>query len=327
MARRAQLRTAGVAPEAQGNLGAAGNRRHWDRAVASRESKAVKGWLDWEFIEVEHVRPQVSGNKSVYYLQHFTTRHLPRIPVDQALSLGCGGGNLERALVQLGIASRIDACDASPESIRLARELAEQAGLSNVLHYAVADVTNLELPERRYDFVVAKMALHHFSNLNHVYAQVRQSLKPGGVFMFNEYVGPNRFQWTDRQLDLANRILELLPERFRLSALTGKRLDNIARPAIEEMIAADPTEAVNSSDILPLLSRHFEVLELRRYGGTLLHLVLNDLMANFDVTDDAQASLLRMIFLYEQTLMEFRVLDSDFAYVVAQPRAAVADHG
>jgi len=85
------------------------------------------------------------------------------------------------------------------------------------------------------------------------------------------------------------------------------------------MIRMDPTEAVDSAQILPLLTRHFEIVEHREYGGTLLHLVLNHVMANFDVTDELQASLVKMIFLFEQTLVEQEVLDSDFCYVVARP--------
>ena len=83
----------------------------------------------------------------------------------------------------------------------------------------------------------------------------------------------------------------------------------------------DPTEAVNSEQIIPLLERDFEIVELRRYGGTLLHLLLNHVMANFDANDEMQASLLRMTFLYEQTLVEQKVLDSDFCFVVARPLA------
>jgi len=300
---------------------------HWDRNVAAVEGKELKGWLDWEFIEVEHIRPQVSGDKSTYYLQHFFRSHLPRMPVERALSLGCGGGNLERALIALGAAKAIDAYDASPESIRLANELAAKEGLAGALRYEVADINKLELPRATYDFVVAKMSLHHFEDIDHVYGQIRQALKPGGVFMFNEYVGPARFQWTDLQLELANRVLHTLPRRLRQSALWGRELTAIPRPTIEEMINMDPTEAVNSAQIIPLLPRHFEVVELRRYGGTLVHLLLNHVMPNFDVEDEVQASLLKMIFLYEQTLVENGVLGSDFCYAVARPLDASSASG
>ena len=301
------------------NPGASSAEGHWDRTVAAVESRELKGWLDWEFIEVEHIRPQVSGERSHDYLEYFIAKHLPRTPVERALSLGCGGGNLERGLIWLKAASSIDAYDASPESIRIANELAAKYELSQYLRYAVADINKLELPAGAYDFVVAKMSLHHFDDLDHVYAQVRRALKPGGVFMFNEFVGPTRFQWSDLQLDLANRVLQALPKQLRRSAFSGEELSTIARPTVDEMIRMDPTEAVDSAQIVPLLSKHFEILEIRKYGGTLLHLVLNHVMANFDVTDEVQASLLRMIFLYEQTLIEQKVLESDFCYGVARP--------
>ncbi len=292
---------------------------HWDRNVARVESKELKGWLDWEFIEVEHIRPQVSGDKAVYYLQHFFRSHLPSLPVDRALSLGCGGGNLERALIQLEATRSVDAFDASPESIRVATELAGKEGMGERIRYAVSDINRLALEPAAYDFVIAKMSLHHFERLDHIYAEISRSLKPGGVFMFNEYVGPTRFQWTDLQLKLVNQLLQILPEKHRRSALTGEVLREITRPTVEEMIRMDPTEAVNSAAIIPTLSKHFEILEHKNYGGNFLHLLLNHVMANFDVEDEMQASLLRSIFLLERTLVEQKVLDSDFCFVVARP--------
>ena len=294
---------------------------HWDDNVAQVENRQLKGWMDWEFVEFEHIRPQVSGDKDVYYLQHFFREHLPSMPVARALSLGCCGGNLERALIDLGAAERVDAIDASPESIRVAIELANQHGMGHRINYRLEDIDHLRLTRNAYDFVIAKMSLHHFANLEHVFAEVRQALKPGAVFVFNEFVGPTRFQWTELQLTLINRLLQILPERHRRSA-SGDPLAEIARPTLEEMIAMDPTEAVRSADIIPVLEKDFEILERKDYGGTLLHPLLNHVMPTFDVNDERQLSLLRMIALFEQTLVEQKVLASDFTYVVARPLAA-----
>jgi ubiquinone/menaquinone biosynthesis C-methylase UbiE len=293
---------------------------HWDHHVDLVESRVLKGWLDWEFIEVEHIRPSVSGDKTVYYLQHFFQNHLPHMPVRRALSLGCGGGNLERALINLNAAQSIDAYDASPESIRLANELAVKEGVADRIQYGVCDINTIKLEEGAYDFIVAKMSLHHFTDLDHIYGQIRRALKPGGVFMFNEFVGPTRFQWTDLQLSLANRVLQTLPQKYRRSAFSGEMLTEIRRPTEEEMIQMDPSEAVNSSQIIPLLSKHFDILEHKKYGGTLLHLLMNHVMANFDTDDELQATIVKMIFLYEQTLIDSGVLESDFCYVVARPK-------
>ena len=191
--------------------------------------------------------------------------------------------------------------------------------MAGQLHYEVADINRMLLPEGTYDFIVAKMSLHHFEDLDHLYGQIRRALKPGGVFMFNEYVGPTRFQWTPVQLEVANKVLNTLPDAFRHSACSGEQLVSICRPTIEEMIDMDPSEAVNSEQIIPLLPKYFEILEHKKYGGTLLHLLLNHVMANFDTSEPLHATVLKMIFLYEQTMIEHGILDSDFCYVVARP--------
>jgi SAM-dependent methyltransferase len=46
----------------------------------------------------------------------------------RALSVGCGTGPLERDLIQRGLCDFIDAFDGSPESVRIARDLAAGGG-------------------------------------------------------------------------------------------------------------------------------------------------------------------------------------------------------
>ncbi len=302
------------------NLATTENTSHWDNHVALVESKILKGWLDWEFIEVEHIRPSVSGDRSIYYLQHFFSGHLPTMPVKRSLSLGCGGGNLERALLDLNASEFIDAFDASPESINLANQLASESGYSNRLTYNVADINKIQLVPNSYDFIVAKMSLHHFEDFDHIFNQISIALKPGGVFMFNEYVGPTRFQWTDLQLSIANRILKTLPERYRFSSFTGTTLDKIGKPTIQEMIDMDPSEAINSAEIIPKVKEYFEIVELKKYGGTILHLLMNHIMANFDTENELDATILKLIFLQEQVLVENQILNSDFCYAVMKPK-------
>ncbi len=296
--------------------------RHWDRRVSEVEAGAGQGWLDWPIVEEEYVRPQVSGDSRVGYRQYFVDRYLST-PAERILSLGCGGGNLERLLIGDGAAEQVDGFDVSPDSIRLAEQLAASAGMAERIRYAVADLDTLELRPASYDAVVAKMALHHLEDLEHVYSQVRCSLKPGGVFMFNEFVGPSRFQWTDLQLELMNELLRALPERQHKAA----PFTRIVRPKLADMKILDPSEAVRSAEILPLLERHFEVVEYKPYGGTLLHILLSHVMPAFDLEDERDLSILRLLFLYEKTLVRQRALPSDFAFVVARPLGAARRDG
>lgn len=301
---------------------------HWDDHVRRVEnthqntpdSVEYRGWLDWEFIDEEYVRPQISGSRTIDYFGHFLLTHVPSRPVGRALSMGCGGGNLERAMIAWNAAEQIDAFDFSPESIRVAIELAREQNLSERLHYEVKDANQIQLPPATYDFVIAKMSLHHFENLEGIYEQVRQTLKPGGVFMFNEFVGPTRFQWTDLQLELMKELITALPQQKRWSAVNKAMLIQMERATIEQMMSMDPTEAVRSAEIMPLLENYFEIIEYRPYGGTLVNNLLTHTMGNFDLKNEDQVALLHMIFLFERTLIRFGLLPSDFAYVVARPK-------
>lgn len=284
---------------------------YWDDSVADVEVGGPRGWLDSEFVEVEYIRPQISGDKDVDYLRHFLQQHVPQRPVSRALSLGCGGGNLERALIALDAAQQIDAFDASPESIRLAGQLAQEAGCGDRIHYDVRDIDRIQLPLATYDFVVIKMALHHFENLEQVYQQIRRSLRPGGLFMFNEFVGPTRFQWSDVQLQLINELLQTFPDAHRTVPF-------IDRPTIAQMIAEDPTESLRSAEIMPLLGDYFEIVEHKPYGGTLLNLLLTETLHTFDTKREDDRHFLHGLFDFERSKIETAELPSDFAYVVAK---------
>ncbi|MEP7290142.1 MAG: class I SAM-dependent methyltransferase [Chloroflexota bacterium] len=292
---------------------------HWDKHVERVEAHTLKGWLDWEYLEREYFRPQISGDPDVYYLHHFINQHLPNSPVPRALSLGCGGGNLERALIQLGAAQMIDAYDVSKESIRLAKQMAEEVGLQDRIHYEVRNINKIELPPKTYDFVIIKMALHHFEQLEHVYAQIAQSLTDDGVLVFNEFIGASRFQWTDQQLGLMNELIRVLPDKHRWSVWAQQELGGIERPTLAHMIAMDTSEAVRSAEIMPRLKDHFEIVEYKPYGGTLMHMLLTHIMGTFDLENPEEEALLKLLLLHEKTLIQHGVIGSDFAYVVAQP--------
>ena len=135
--------------------------------------------------------------------------------------------------------------------------------------------------------------------------------------MFNEFVGPNQFQWTDAQLEHANRLLNRLPAAYRRSIKGEGERDAILRPTIETMNEVDPTEAICSEDILPEVLRRFEIIHQTDFGGTLLQLVLEDIAGNFTDTEESRAQL-RMLMDEEQRLIREGVIGSDFTVVVAR---------
>ena len=83
---------------------------------------------------------------------------------------------------------------------------------------------------------------------------------------------------------------------------------------------SDPSESVESSRIMPLLQDYFEIVDLRPYGGTVLHLLFSDIAANFRDDSEKTDKLLSLCFQIEDTLLEIGELESDFVFVVCKPR-------
>ena len=148
--------------------------------------------------------------------------------------------------------------------------------------------------------------------------EIRRSLKNGGLFVVNEYVGPVRFQFPDERLPLMNSLLLALPESHRRNLRTGKIKKEVVRPDEEGVRTVDPSESIRSDEILGAIEERFEIVYRADFGGTLLQFVLADIAGNFDPADERDVALIDLVSLYELTLIEQDVLPSDFTYLVAQ---------
>lgn len=183
-----------------------------------------------------HFNRMVSNDPKVDWVQYTSNQYFQgRLPVESCLSLGCGNGYLERRLARMGFFVECDAYDIADQRVCEAQELAHAEGFDNI-QYRVADVNRIDLQANRYDAVWINSAMHHFSALEHVCEQIRLSLRPGGYLVLNEYVGPNRFQFPERQKQIANLVLGLLPGRYR-------RLvpDTVERQSLRYTATLNPT--------------------------------------------------------------------------------------
>jgi hypothetical protein len=156
--------------------------------------------------------------------------------------------------------------------------------------------------------------------LEHLLDQLVASLRPGGLLVVNEYIGPARFQWLDKTEELMNRMLDVLPDDKRLNRFNGFVKEQMTRTPAEEIARIDPSESVRSDEIVQLLESRFETLYRADFGGTLLQFLLADIAANFSPDDPKEVALLDLMSLFEEVLIAERVLPSDFAFFVLKSR-------
>jgi hypothetical protein len=94
------------------------------------------------------------------------------------------------------------------------------------------------------------------------------------------------------------------------------------RLTIEEMNRIDPSEAVRSAEILPLMSQVFDLVEVKGCGGSLLHMLLEDIAGNFSTDDPAAMAHLESLFKLEDDLIQTGALQHDFAVIIARKKAS-----
>src|SRR4051794_24375200 len=204
-----------------------------------------------------YINESVSGSPDCWPIDWLRSRLQTR-RFSNALSLGCGDGPLERDLVAKEMCSGMLGIDISSEALKHARAKASALGL-NGIEYRQGDLNALDLSGQTFDAVFAHQSLHHVENLEGCLAATASVLRPGGLLYLDEYVGPARREWTPESIAAANRVYLSLPSRVRGEKTLGAPIDR-----------HDPTEAVRSSEILPVLQRHFRIEERRDYGGNFL---------------------------------------------------------
>ena len=234
------------------------------------------------------INRRVSGDPDISRLAWFGKylANAGSLPLRRVLVLGCGAGHLERELHDLGWAREIVALDLSPKVLDFARKSA--AGKYSI-NYVLASMDDMPVDQApflpgSFDVVLGVSSVHHCSQLAQLYAAVVKLLTPDGWFYLDEYVGPNQFQYSNRHLEQLRALADLLPDRL-LTTQNGLVKKGFRAPTVAEVVAVDPSEAVCSSRILPLLPDYFDVIAQRPYGGSLLHVLLADTAQNFQASN------------------------------------------
>ena len=285
----------------------------------------VANGLQWTHLgEIRNlINRRVSGDAAVgplaWFAQHLATAGA--LPLRRVLVLGCGAGRVERELHERGWAREIVAFDLSPKVLALARESA--TGITSI-EYVQANMDDLPLGEPHFmpgsfDAVLGVASVHHCSQLRSLFSNVSQLLTPEGWFFLDEYVGPDRFQYSPTHMEQICTLADLLPERL-LTTRSGAVKRGFRAPTMDEVIAVDPSEAACSSQILPLLGEQFEIVVQRPYGGSLLHLLLADVAQNFQPPE--AGPWLQALIDAEEDLDQLGRLEQHFSCVIARPRPA-----
>lgn len=212
------------------------------------------------------INRRISGDPSIGPMDWFVETVRERLPFQNALSVGCGVGNLERDVVRRGITKRITGIDSAENPLQQARCTTAAEGFADQITYQRADARDYISRQENLDAIFFHASMHHFDRVHELMTACRRALRPDGILYLDEYVGPSRNEWTLGSMMNANRIYYSLPRAVR-------RVGIIRRPINRE----DPTEAAATGTIIPAVESSFRVLERKDYGGNLLALLYPNL--------------------------------------------------
>lgn len=286
--------------------------KYWEKQFREMRSDSSY-WLN-NLIVQSHVNKLMTGEDR-HWLNWLLGSYFKNKHFDSSLSICCGDGAHELILSKSNQVGFVHGVDLSKGAIGQAMSSFDLAGIKPESYlFEVKDINEIKEADfnRKYDLVMSTGAMHHIKELEKVIDTVKRILKKDGYFVIVEYIGPKKFQWTDKQVSMINGILKSIDQKY----LRGKDIV-FGRPTLEEMDKIDPSEAVRSDEIYDLVKENFDVEYEKMFNGTIvhqLHPILNSKLPNKGNKDFD--SLIRLILLMEDKLIRSGFIKSDFVFMV-----------
>lgn len=216
----------------------------------------------------------------------------------------------------------VDGFDISPASLERADTRADAQGIP--FHGRVADCNTLELDAGRYDLLVGHHGIHHVMNLAGLFAQARKGLRPEGLLVIDEWIGPAFLQIPRRNAFFARLLLfGLYPKRRSRTNHMGQVKGRWLQLPPE---AFDPSEACNAESLLPEYHRNFQPIAEVAYGG-LTYPVFEGLAHTIDTSRWTNWLRIRIVWWVERILTSLGLVRPLFVSSFGAPRPLDAREG
>ena len=279
----------------------------------------------WQHSIAARLTGNLNGNPMTIIGEKFLTPAADRI-----LAIGSGMAFTEEAFVKAGYFHHVIAFELSEAAVDAANARLKQIGLSDAIEMRAGNVLEAKLADASFDVVFVQAAIHHFFNIEEMFEFMHRVLKPGGLLIFDEYIGPDLHQYDPVVIAISNEINNCLAERYRRDTLrAGEVRTEVPFATMEWMLQMDPSEGVHASQIMPLTEKWFDIAYRGEYGGSIMRPFWVGILPNFDFSDPADQTIARLIILIEDIMLRSGAIKHYHAKVVARrrPRARLEATG
>lgn len=266
-------------------------------------SSAAAGYLNTKYLSPKF--QAVFGTTDVAEIYGRTlAAALGRTGGGTLISLGAGYGSLEVGVVgwlkqNCALPFRMIGTDLSPILVERATAAASEAGLGDLLSFQVLDLNgSFPFPEGLAGIMV-NHALHHFVELEHIFAEIDRLLHPEGTFVTFDMIGRNGHMRWPETLALTREIWSGLPARYKWNHQRSQLFEEFDNWDC----SVEGFEGIRAQDILPELLKRF------RFESFVANLGLADVFMspgfgpNFDPSEPRDAAFLDEVQRVEDTLI------------------------
>lgn len=239
---------------------------------SDRVAEEVERYSD---VEVIHDLPPIYNYWSLRYclplfqelgydgLNEFWDAHVTEVcrtrapEVARVVSLGAGNGDIEigiaHRLAETGIHNlELVLLELNPRMLERAHAEADALGIGDRLTTVEADLNSWRA-DGEADVYFASHSLHHVVELEHLFDEVKRTLRPDGAFLINDMIGRNGHERWPEAAAFVHSIWSKMPERYRYNPL-HQRVDEVY-PDVD--YSTEGFEGIRAEDILPLLLERF----------------------------------------------------------------------
>ena len=104
------------------------------------------------------------------------------------LDIGCGAGGITVSLIDDYGAQKVIGVDVEKDVVKVARDRVFKNGLKDKIEILLVDKSRLPFNNDSFNMVFSKDSFVHISDKESIFSQVFKILKPGGVFVFSDWL-------------------------------------------------------------------------------------------------------------------------------------------
>lgn len=257
----------------------------------------------------EYVRTKMLAAFGVEKFDAFYTKYILKYAEEnpgervEIASLGAGNGDLEVGLGTLlrekGFDNfRFHCLDVNPDMLRRGRELAAAANLKD--HFSFELVNAADWQPGPLAVVIANQALHHFVELEAIFANVKAAIGDRGYFLTNDMIGRNGHQRWPEALAIIQEIWSGMPDRYKYNHQL-KRVETVYQ---NWDCSQEGFEGIRAQDILPLLLKTFYFEAFAAYGNIIDIFVDRGFGHNFDPANPDDAAFIQQLGARDEELVD-----------------------